>query len=712
MGGYTLWPHFGINAGPYNDRGRTSIDTYDRPIGIEGNGLISRFLWKRIKEKTKAKGIVEHIKGATLPDPELIISVARDVVAEIGRIASCSGETYVVSEGNFPLKTPEKVRREKRSEVFIDKKDYRNALAVPDCLLQLVMEAVIRKDRDAELMNVKWIDLELTEGEFQLLFMLNSSVIDAVLLYSADADAAIISSSRGCLVLQPRTEGLTGARKKKGHKAVRVTGIPVIFDGITSVWGAVQLNPTAEGRIGKEQTNLSTWDTVNRAVFAAVCGHDYDSKSTITKTPQPSGLKSIGSVKAFKGLRECIESGQDIQDGSLPVLTRVEQMVRFLKPDLCDDDVKRMQIVAIGFIMHPVVYFSGRGAPVLKVPTRYARHRSDVQTICTLLVQTGHSEFAAEINAGFSSRPRVAKSGFVQRRPCTPGSCGIDNFESAVVEADAAAVIGIVESIGIELTEMTAVAQPTITHAMLAAAFQEWSAASPNKHFDEGLKRAYDSARIAGTMIGIASHLNPPICVIKETEAQSQGRYPYTTAARFELTSDLMAVKKITKLTCTCHRKTANVICKHRAALLCRMWTNSVFGLAGNPVEREAYWKRRAVVLDKTEATRVTKLLTNRTADSTLATLIESEVTADGPMVDDHLQNADSDTDNCVTALGPLKKRRRFVDSRKSTVRNNTVNSLFHKHFTPDLDRLHDIGLKYDVVGFQHLKRRTQTSIV
>lgn len=61
----------------------------------------------------------------------------------------------------------------------------------------------------------------------------------------------------------------------------------MIFDGITSVWGAVQLNPTTEDRVGKEQTNLSTWDTVNRAVFAAVCGHDYDSKSTITKTPQP-----------------------------------------------------------------------------------------------------------------------------------------------------------------------------------------------------------------------------------------------------------------------------------------------------------------------------------------------------------------------------------------------------------------------------------------
>lgn len=145
-------------------------------------------------------------------------------------------------------------------------------------------------------------------------------------------------------------------------------------------------------------------------------------------------------------------------------------MVRFLKPDLCNDDVKRMQIVVIGFIMHPEVCFSGRGAPVLMVLPRYARHRGDV---CTLLVQTGHSEFAAVINAGFSSRPRVAKSGFVQRRSCTPGSCGIGNFESAVVEANAAAVIGIVESIGIELTDMTAVAQPTITHAMLAAAFQK-----------------------------------------------------------------------------------------------------------------------------------------------------------------------------------------------------------------------------------------------
>lgn len=155
MGGYTLWPHFGINAGPYNDRGRTSTDTYGRPIGIEGNGLISRFLWIRIKEKTKAKGIVDHMKGATLPDKELIISVARDVAVEIGWIASCSGETYVVSEGNFTLKTPDKVRREKRSEVFIDKKDYRNALAVSDCLLQLVRDAVIQKDRDAESMNVK-----------------------------------------------------------------------------------------------------------------------------------------------------------------------------------------------------------------------------------------------------------------------------------------------------------------------------------------------------------------------------------------------------------------------------------------------------------------------------------------------------------------------------------------------------------------------------
>ena len=115
---------------------------------------------------------MDHIAAhSDLPDPELAIQIARDVVGEVARVAACSGAVYVISEGNFPLKAPEADRRKKSAESRAAAGDYRAALAIPDCVARLVRAGLTHCDRAPALSKTEWVDLEHTEGEPQLLYM-------------------------------------------------------------------------------------------------------------------------------------------------------------------------------------------------------------------------------------------------------------------------------------------------------------------------------------------------------------------------------------------------------------------------------------------------------------------------------------------------------------------------------------------------------------
>ena len=82
MGGSGLWPHLRTNAAAGNEDGRRAIATEGKRVGIEANGLIFRVMRTRLKDKSKAKGVVDHTRsGSDLPDPELLVQIARDVVA-------------------------------------------------------------------------------------------------------------------------------------------------------------------------------------------------------------------------------------------------------------------------------------------------------------------------------------------------------------------------------------------------------------------------------------------------------------------------------------------------------------------------------------------------------------------------------------------------------------------------------------------------------
>lgn len=717
MGGSGLWPHLRANASASNADGRCAIDTEGKRVGIEVNGLIFRVLRTRLKDKSKAKGVVDHIMvHAALPDPELIIEVARDVVKEIELTAACAGEVYVVSEGNFGLKVPEADRRKAHAQSRVDAKDYRAALAIPDCLIRLIRAGIQHEARATALDMTTWMDLEYTEGEFQLLYMLDAGDIDVVLLYSGDADAAVIGAERGQVVLNPDTEGLAGTRKKKGSKGTRVTGKPVVVGGPGSVWTNVLLNPKAKGEKAGESADLSGWDAVVRAVVAAAVGHDYDTKSTGATAPAPAGLSGVAAPTAIAKLRAFTESGADAADGSKPILDRISALVRAIRPGVAEDELSRMHLVTLGFLMHPVVdiNLTGRGGWKLKVPERYKWHSGDVESACDVFRAAGCTKLADAVHSCATARRGVAaRLSFTERRPCKAGTCGIANFENALAEAASGDVDEVVMSIGVDLKPMTALAQPKLGSLLITDAFKRFSVADPSKHYDEGLERAYDSAAIADTQIALASDTTPPQCLVKETEAQSQGRPPYETAALFELTPDLLSVAKITQLSCGCHRRTQGVMCKHRAALLCRMLVNTVRGLAGNPVEREAYWKRRATVTDKTEATRMTHIATNRTGNMSVPELFSAEAKMGLLALN---ENADSDADDngddaddgAAAATEQDSKRRRKVDKSRGAARNEAVNDAFAASFNHEWASLDAIGEKFGIPGFRYLASRRQ----
>ena len=130
-------------------------------------------------------------------------------------------------------KRPEGHRRAEGRAIALAERKYRSAVGVTDCLIRLVRNKFISEPLD----NVHYIDLEYTEGEFELMHLLNTRVADIALLYSNDADVLYI----GTVVLCPSVLGRIGGRKIGGGR------LAADLHRAVSLWAAAQSSQRKRG---------------------------------------------------------------------------------------------------------------------------------------------------------------------------------------------------------------------------------------------------------------------------------------------------------------------------------------------------------------------------------------------------------------------------------------------------------------------------------
>jgi len=192
--------------------------------------------------------------------------------------------------------------------------------------------------------------------------------------------------------------------------------------------------------------------------------------------------------------------------------------------------------------------------------------------------------------------------------------------------------------------------------------FEGFSKADKEKHYKEGLDRAFDSKHVMNESVKMKTNtlVKPPVCVLQATAKQSQDRDPHTPTLTCELNDNLDQITVITAACCTCVRKTNKVVCKHRAALCCFLWVMWCTGIAGSPVHRQRYWERNKEAYDA-EATvvRFIHLATNRKHQPKLEQLQEWEKGEVKPDLDLSSDGSDDETVGVVTRHSPSKGRKR-----------------------------------------------------
>jgi len=286
MGVTDAWAQVGVNAGWGNVKGRSHVETEGKAVAVELYGLASKHVMKLFNDDDKAKKVAMHLCGGeALADPEQIVAAAHGVVVELVNIASACDRLFVVSEGNFDLKRPEGHRRAEGRAIALAERKYRSAVGVTDCLIRLVRNKFISEPLD----NVHYIDLEYTEGEFELMHLLNTRVADIALLYSNDADVLYIKPEHGTVVLCPSVLGRIGGRKIGGVKGIGIWGKAVEIAGLWKKYG---------------KNDCSEWTAEYRACLPALVGHDYDlEKGGAKNFGHAKGLTKIGKWIRKKGRR-------------------------------------------------------------------------------------------------------------------------------------------------------------------------------------------------------------------------------------------------------------------------------------------------------------------------------------------------------------------------------------------------------------------------
>ena len=680
MGIQKLWPALGLSASKTNHHGKVHVPTIGKNVGVELAGLAFQMAVKVCRAPSKAKTVCEHASGKDLSDPEVVLVIAESVVTEIVRLASCCGAVIVVWEGNFSLKRHESGRRAARRATKCKTGKWNQALSVTACMIELVKRRVVEKLGPAS-----WIDPP-GEGEVQLMYMLEMKQLDVVLGYSGDSDFAVYSGGHGILVLCPYTSGDIGGRKKHGFKGVSVWGKPAV---VGDLWAGFTPG-------GEDTIDLSDWTMIQKAMLGALIGHDYDSEPKPPAEGRATGAKNIGITKAHTAVKKASAVLSTKPNAPANLVAEIRQLVDAVGSTdggnirYATGDAVRLMKVVVGMRCHPVLAAGGE-------ITLVDGHASAAdRPIIDWLARNGEAKLGVFINRCCAKRHKYAGEGV--RGPCA-GDCKLD-FATALDEYAMQHVEdteAMVSSPGNPPVALDGRAQPSISLAQVLGYFDTHSKASSDKHLEEGLERAYDSAGSTATKgkVTIAVDKSKKTCCLSMSSAQSQGRSAYKVTGVFKLNSTLGKVTEITTTACQCYRRTANVICRHRGSLLAWMWVNSAKGIAGDPAARANYWKRQARPEGSDgagKAVRLTAALTDR----------HSEVRAEDA-ADLEASRSDLDSDDTGGAgpaglgespVAPRKKKERKNNSSMSISQgeNAIVNAAFTDHFELDAAKLRAIG--------------------
>ena len=685
MGIRELWPSLGFSASKTNNHGKVHVRTDGENVGIEVAGLIFAMLVKVCRAPSKAKTVCNHAAGEDLFDPEVVLAIAESTVTEIFRLATCCGTLVVVWEGKFSLKRHESGRRAASRATKIKKGKWTQALSITACTVELVKRRVIEK-----LGSACWIDPP-GEGEVQLMHMLATKELDIVLGYSGDSDFAIYGAGHGTIVLCPYSSGDIGGRKKHGFRGVSVWGKPVAVNGLWSAFRA--------GKGGDKTVDLTDWTMVQRAMLGALIGHDYDSKPVPPAEGKPEGMANQGATRAHTAVTKAIALSKSSNDPP-NLVTEIRQLVDAVgsnsggKVKFGPGDAIRMMKVVIGMRCHPVLAKDG----TITLVGGY--NSATDKVVASWLIRNGEPLLGKFIEKYCERGDKYADED--ARGPCD-GDCMID-FENALDEYALQHVDeteATVSSSGNQPVTLDGRAQPTISLALVRGYFGDHSKASADKHLEEGLERAYDSAGSTGTTekATIVVDKQNRTCCISMTAAQSQGRAAYKVTAVFKLNSRLDKVTGTSRMACQCYRRSAQVICRHRASLLAWMWVNSARGIAGDPAARTNYWKRQARPVGSAGASKAIRLiqaLTDRQGQIRAGDAADLESTRT-----DLDSGAESDEDGAGpsdTDAGAAKKKRKHNSSVSlSATENAIINDAFAEHFHVDVGELRKIGEKRGV---------------
>eukprot|EP00040_Diaphanoeca_grandis_P023381 m.127125 g.127125 ORF g.127125 m.127125 type:complete len:709 (+) comp29250_c0_seq2:130-2256(+) len=667
MGVKGLWGailrSLGYNADKKSGKGLGFVQTMDKNVGIELFGLAFTIMMRVGKEPMKAKPLALHAnRGEPLADPELAITIAFSIVEELTKLASACKILYVVAEKDFVLKRWESKRRTAKANESIIKEKYNQALRVTDCIVKLV------KSKLETVHNINLLN-PVGEAETQLMFMLSKLQIDLAIVGSGDADTAIYNANCGTLVVCPQIRGQVTNPKFHGRKGVEL-------------WGkAIHMGPNLWRNVGvsiahpKQLQDLTRWTIVERAVLAFILGHDYDPSSN--DHFDPSGIFGMGIVTAVRDINSALDNISTYPT-TLSTIERIKKIVQYMNLTSRSDSnpnfnlMTRITTVVLGFMLHPV----------LNITTGHLETFCRPDSSALAWIAREQPEFSALVLT-CNTNKKPTQSNFVHVR-CE--NCGID-FDTALISFSARQVKEVVKEL--VLQSMKLQAQPMLSYELLVKHFVANSKASDfTKHVHDGTARAFDNAdRNVEALMGIVGEQ----CTIQVSEIQSYDQGDgYTTLAQFTLTADLKKIKSIDRTICTCYKNCTNILCKHRAALLCFLWINTVNGTAGLVTERQRYWERHLSSSTHEKAWRLIECCTDRTNQQNVDELVALDVKIFG------------ETDVGTITSTPTKRATAGVDDTHVLERSKAISDT-HLDFAPHIrKRLGEMARKHAIKRMCH----------
>ena len=601
MGGIFGWSAFGINSGKGRGKGsgpakggdsrskrkkkkkeespKKEIELEGKVVGLELHGTAAASLYA-FGNKDNYRAIARHVAGQKLTGATLAYQVAYSCTTEIRDIASACKHLYVVSEGNYAMKAHEKSRRANKRSAALASNDYKQASRVTDCMIELIRQACVNDTRLKD--KVTFVN-PVGEGEPNLMKMLDCGEIDVAILPSCDVDCTIYLPSKGILAINPTVHG------DAEDENVVVEAVPIDFSA-ANIWKNFDKN---HGKPDKDIVDLSSWGILERATLAACVGHDYDSASSAKG--HVSGLKGASLSTSVDAITKAISDR-----GKESAIAFVKSCFVNAKPSCNDHDILRLTAVVLGIIAHPTLVKGvrkkrNRNSDTTWTSEPYCNDLDD-ETLrhIKMYVPTLHAQLEDAKGAGLRSTDTV------NYIACT--RCNIDHsaykehcdhnirtiakeFDEASKRQEAGPAAG--------FQTLSESSLPALEEGPLDNYIASVNQCSKAKVKKDGMNRAWDSRGYEDSGRICTAKLRDKknhVCVRMRIE-QSYGAIPYQPLD-FEVNENCDKVLAVHRSACSCTKRHAGVVCRHRAGLLMYIWLCNVFDLSGNPGHRVKYWSR------------------------------------------------------------------------------------------------------------------------